>query len=120
MSREINLPVRWSKTENVTWRLALPALSASTAIIWGDRIFLNVGEGPNLSLWSVDRTKGVPIWKKSLGVGNHREMKHNMSSPSPVTDGRNVWVVTGTGIVSSIVATKAAMQARLLEALRAE
>jgi hypothetical protein len=79
VSRETNLPVRWSKTENVTWRRALPALSASTAIIWGDRIFLNVGEGPNLSLWSVDRTRGVPVWKKSLGVGNHREMKHTIS-----------------------------------------
>jgi outer membrane protein assembly factor BamB len=101
VSRETNLPVRWSKTENVAWRLALPALSASTAIIWGDRIFLNVGDGPNLSLWSVDRTTGVPIWKKSLGVGNHREMKHNMSSPSPVTDGRNIWVMTGTGILKA-------------------
>ena len=101
VSRETNLPVRWSRTENVAWRLALPALSGSTAIIWGDRIFLNVGEGPNLSLWSVDRTKGVPIWKKSLGVGNHREMKHNMSSPSPVTDGRNVWVMTGTGVLKA-------------------
>jgi hypothetical protein len=31
-----------------------------------------------------------------------------------------LFAVFGTGIVSSIVATKAAMQARLLEALRAE
>ena len=30
-----------------------------------------------------------------------REMKHNMSSPSPVTDGRNVWVMTGTGILKA-------------------
>jgi len=101
ISRETNLPVRWSKTENVAWRLALPALSASTAIVWGDRIFLNVGEGANLSLWSVDRAKGAPIWKKPLGAGNHTEMKHNMSSPSPVTDGRNVWVMTGTGILKA-------------------
>ncbi len=25
--------------------------------------------------------------------------KHNMSSPSPVTDGKSVWVMTGTGVL---------------------
>ena len=101
LSREINLPVTWSKTENIAWRLALPAWSGSTAIIWDNRIFLNVAEGNDLSLWAIDRDKGVPIWKKLLSGGNHREMKQNMSSPSPVTDGRGVWVMTGTGILKA-------------------
>ena len=48
VSAEKNLPVRWSKTENVAWKLALPAWSGSTPIVWGDRIFLNVAEGRNL------------------------------------------------------------------------
>ena len=29
---------------------------------------------------------------------NHMERKQNMSSPSPVTDGQHVWVMTGLGI----------------------
>ena len=45
LSGEKNLPVRWSKTENVTWKLELPAWSGSTPIVWGDRIFLNVADG---------------------------------------------------------------------------
>jgi outer membrane protein assembly factor BamB len=101
LSREINLPVTWTKTENVAWRLALPAWSGSTAIVWDNRIFLNVAEGNDLSLWAIDRDKGVPLWKKPLSGGNHREMKQNMSSPSPVTDGRGVWVMTGTGILKA-------------------
>jgi outer membrane protein assembly factor BamB len=52
-------------------------------------------------LWAVDREKGTAIWKKHLSGGNHREQKQNMSSPSPVTDGRNVWVMTGTGILKA-------------------
>jgi hypothetical protein len=28
-------------------------------------------------------------------------MKQNMSSPSPVTDGRTVWVMTGTGVLKA-------------------
>jgi outer membrane protein assembly factor BamB len=101
ISRETNLPARWSKTENITWKLDLPEWSGSTAIIWGEHIFLNVAQGTDLHLWAVDRTKGQPIWKRHLSGGNHQERKQNMSSPSPVTDGRHVWVMTGTGILKA-------------------
>jgi len=101
VSRETNLPSRWSKTENITWKLDLPEWSGSTAIIWGEHIFLNVAQGTDLHLWAVDRTKGQPIWKRHLSAGNHQERKQNMSSPSPVTDGRHVWVMTGTGILKA-------------------
>ena len=67
--------------------------------MWGDRIFLNVAEGRDLSLWAVDRARGTVLWKRMLGSGNTRMQKQNMSSPSPVTDGRGVWIMTGTGIL---------------------
>jgi outer membrane protein assembly factor BamB len=98
-SGEKNLPLRWSSTQNITWKLALPAWSGSTPIVWGDRIFLNVADQSDLYLWCVDRASGVPIWKRFLGGGNLRMQKQNMSTPSPVTDGRHVWVMTGTGIL---------------------
>jgi outer membrane protein assembly factor BamB len=101
VSREINLPVKWSKTDNIAWRLQLPEWSGSTAVIWGERIFLNVAQGADLSLWSVDRSTGLPVWRQHLSGGNHRERKQNMSSPSPVTDGRHVWVMTGTGVLKA-------------------
>jgi outer membrane protein assembly factor BamB len=107
LSAEKNLPVRWSTTDNVAWRLPLPAWSGSTPIVWGDRIFLNVADdlrvrdGENLHLWCVDRTKGAVLWKRPLGGGNHQERKQNMSTPSPVTDGTLVWVMTGTGILKA-------------------
>jgi outer membrane protein assembly factor BamB len=99
VSSEKDLPVRWTNVENVTWKLAMPGLSGSTPIIWNNRIFLNVAEGDDLYLWSVDRTKGAVIWKKLLGSGNVKMRKQNMSSPSPVTDGKSVYVMTGTGIL---------------------
>lgn len=101
VSDESNLPARWNEKENLAWKLALPGLSGSTPIIWGERIFLNVGEGDELYLWCVDRAKGKLSWKRKLGEGNVKMRKHNMSSPSPVTDGRNVFVMTGTGILKS-------------------
>jgi outer membrane protein assembly factor BamB len=107
VSGERNLPIKWSTTENVAWKLQLPAWSGSTPIVWGDRIFLNVADdlnvrsGDNLHLWCVDRTTGTVLWKQPIGPGNHQERKQNMSSPSPVTDGTLVWVMTGTGILKA-------------------
>lgn len=107
LSSEKNLPVKWSQTQNVTWKLAMPAWSGSTPIVWGDRIFLNVAddlkmtEGVNLHLWCVDRVKGTVLWQRPLGGGNHQARKQNMSTPSPVTDGTHVWVMTGTGILKA-------------------
>jgi len=112
VSAETNLPVRWSPTENIAWKLALPAWSGSTPIVWSDRIFLNVAENGNLSLWCVDRVKGVALWKQHVSGGDHREMKQNMSSPSPVTDGSNVWVMTGTGILKAFDFTGKELWAR--------
>ncbi len=101
ISNEKNLPVKWTTEENVVWKVAMPGVSGSTPIIWRDRIFLNVAEGDNLALWCVDRNKGEVLWKQPLGAGNVKMRKHNMASPSPVTDGRNVYVITGTGILKS-------------------
>jgi outer membrane protein assembly factor BamB len=98
VSDEKNLPFKWGVEENVTWKLALPSWSGSTPAIWGDRIFLNVAEGDELQLWCVDRNGGAALWKKRLGGGNVKMRKQNMSSPSPVTDGRSVFILTGTGI----------------------
>ena len=40
-------------------------------------------------------------WKRQLSKGNNKQRKQNSASPSPVTDGKHVWVVTGTGAVTA-------------------
>jgi outer membrane protein assembly factor BamB len=99
ISHESNLPVKWSPEQSIAWKLALPSWSGATPIIWGDRIFLNVADGDNLQLWCVAKEKGDVLWKSAIGAGNYKINKQNMSSPSPVTDGKNVWVMTGIGIL---------------------
>ena len=111
-STEKNLPSRWTTEENIVWKLALPSWSGSTPIIWRDMIFLNVAEGDNLSLWCVNRKKGELLWKRELGAGNVKIRKQNMSSPSPVTDGKNVFVMTGTGILKGFDFTGRELWAR--------
>ena len=101
VSLETDLPVTWSTTENVTWRLAMPDRSGSTPIIWEETIFLNVAEEGELYLWALDRKDASLKWKQFMSGGDHRERKQNMSSPSPVTDGQHVWMMTGTGILKA-------------------
>jgi outer membrane protein assembly factor BamB len=92
------------ETENIAWRLPLPAYSGSTPIIWGDTIFLNVATAYNsgeLELWAIDRNTKRVSWKRPIAGDNHMERKQNMSSPSPVTDGQHVWVMTGVGVLKA-------------------
>ena len=101
VSNEKNLPVKWSAEENVIWKVPMPGLSGATPIVWRDRIFLSVADGDNLALWCIAKNNGEVVWKQPLGAGNVKMRKHNMSSPSPVTDGRAVYVMTGTGILKA-------------------
>ena len=102
ISGEKDLPLHWSPTENVVWKLAMPSKTGATPIIWGNHIFLNIaGADDNLYLWCVDKTNGSVSWKKLITGGNYKINKQNMSSPSPVTDGGNVFVMTGVGVLKS-------------------
>lgn len=99
-SPETGLPMKWSTSEGLAWKLALPSGSGSTPIVLGDRIFLNVAEGDTVSLWCLDRKTSAVLWKKPLGASTgHAHRKHNMSTPSPVTDAKRVFAMTGQGAI---------------------
>ena len=99
VSDETDLPLEWSTTGNIHWKLDLPGRSGSTPVVWGDRIFVISTRDDQIVLWSVDRPSGTIQWERSLGGGNRRVRKANMSTPSPVTDGNSVWVLTSTGVL---------------------
>ena len=98
ISHETDVPIQWSQTENVKWRLPLPGEAASTPIISEDKIFLTSAEGNALVLMCIS-TEGEELWKQTVGRGNRsvRGGEGNSAAPSPVTDGEHVWVFLGTG-----------------------
>ncbi len=99
ISAEKDLPVHWTDAENIAWKLPLPAWSGSTPHHLGRSHFYECCRGRQ-PVPLVHRSQGPKVeWKKLLGDGDHKERKQNMSSPSPVTDGKNVWVLTGTGVL---------------------
>ncbi len=97
-----NLPLRWSSQDNVAWTLPLPSGSGSTPVQAGERVFVNVIEDDQVHLWCADRRTGSVLWKRPLGgAAGHTHRKHNMSTPSPVTDGRRIHVMTGNGVIKA-------------------
>src|SRR5687768_4927226 len=83
-SMETKLPVKWSKTENVVWRVPLPGPAASTPAIWGDRIFLTSTAGADLVLMSIG-TNGKTVWQRTVATGNRtvKGDEANLAAPSP-------------------------------------
>lgn len=104
VSPETGLPRSWSPTDGIAWKLPMPSRSGATPIVWGDMVFLNVATEEftgDLELWAIDRRTQAVAWKKHLAGGNKQGRKQNMSSPSPVTDGRTVWAMTGVGVLKA-------------------
>lgn len=48
-------------------------------------------------LMALNRGDGSTLWERAIGAGNRIYRKQNLASPSPITDGRHVWVLTGGG-----------------------
>jgi outer membrane protein assembly factor BamB len=116
------LPLSWSETKNVRWKAPLPSWSAATPAIWGERVFVMSGspsgeggdapakkggsragrEGRDLLLLCLSRKDGSEIWRRKLDSDNAHYQKQNMASPSPVTDGKMVWAMTGSGVLTAL------------------
>lgn len=95
---EKNLPSNWSNTENVVWKTAMPGMSGATPAIWGDHVFVSSpDEQRNLNLICLNRVDGKVRWQKQVAVGDKTIGRNNMASPSPVTDGKSIFILFGTG-----------------------
>jgi len=124
VSRCTNLPIEWSERRNIVWKAPLPSWSVATPIVVGNRVFVMSASraggdaagtadtpaardgrpqpgGPDVLLLCFDKSDGRLLWERKLDTGNRLYRKQNMASPSPVTDGKHVWALTGTGVLTA-------------------
>jgi outer membrane protein assembly factor BamB len=107
VSASARLPMHWSSTENVVWKTPLPGKGNSSLAIWKDALFVTTHDQDRLLLLRIDRATGKIVWQREVGKGtpltkgppgpNRFHDENTMASPSPVTDGKHVWVHFGTG-----------------------
>ncbi|HQU44003.1 MAG: pyrrolo-quinoline quinone [Planctomycetia bacterium 21-64-5] len=101
ISHESDLPVNWSKTENIAWRLPLPGPAGATPIVWDDSIFVTSATPNGDLLLLCVGTDGTEHWRQAVTSGDRtvRGDEGNSASPSPVTDGEHVWVFFANGVL---------------------
>src|ERR1041384_5670778 len=92
-SPETNLPVTFSKTENIAWTCPLEGESAATPIVFDDRVFVSVQESRSKEIHAlcVDRKNGSVRWNKTTGVAGKlasRTKRNTSAAPSAVPDGK--------------------------------
>jgi len=100
-ARQGTYPIKWDAT-NVLWKVSLPGKGCSTPIVWNQRIFLTAPANGLDGVLAFDWA-GNPLWQITLGpeeAGKHRN--GSGSNPSPVTDGKSVFVYFKSGVLAAI------------------
>jgi len=66
------VPIEWSDTKNVVWKVAVPGRGHSTPIVVGNRVFLQTADetDKSQSVLCYDRRTGKRLWSKELNRGN--------------------------------------------------
>jgi outer membrane protein assembly factor BamB len=113
ISIEKNVPTKWSSSENIAWKVALPGPGASSPMVAKGRVYVtcytgyglepNAGEPKDLRrhLLCFDRKNGQLLWHKEFepklpehayqGEGSY----HGYTASTPVTDGERLYVFFG-------------------------
>lgn len=96
---ERDLPVSWSKTENVAWVSPLPGPSGATPVIANGRVFVSstIKGTPEFVALCFDAGTGKELWRKPAGSDPRKFSRNNMASPSPAADGKSVFFLYGNG-----------------------
>ncbi|MCI0701813.1 MAG: PQQ-like beta-propeller repeat protein [Planctomycetia bacterium] len=90
------VPLKWSATENVVWKVPVPGIGHSSPVVSNGRIFLTSFDPDTKDrlLLCFDRNAGKLLWKKTVLTAPAEKMHKNNTpaSSTPATDGTHVWV----------------------------
>src|SRR5262245_61262603 len=93
-SEEQTLPLSWSQTENVKWKVPLDGDGNSSPIVVGQKVFIT--HAPRMTklrgLRCYDAATGNQLWKHEVDY-SEKEPTHDTNpycSASPASDGRRV------------------------------
>ena len=95
-----NLPLTWSETENIAWKVPIAGLGWSSPSIQGDQIWLTtaIDDGKSLHAIALDRASGktlhdIEVFTLENPGSVHSKNSH--ASPTPLIEGDRVYVHYG-------------------------
>lgn len=96
------VPAEFGPKKNVIWKTSAPR-GHSSPVLTATRIFLTGVEGEKLLTLCLDRATGRILWTREAPRTRREEFQptNSPASPTPVTDGQNVYVFFGDfGLIS--------------------
>jgi outer membrane protein assembly factor BamB len=124
LSSETDLPLTWSESEGVKWKMSIPGAGHSSPIVWGSRVFVTtaVAKDPNVETFRggvymggnrakpdeseyaycvlcLDADGGDILWSTTVvqqRPKTRRHTKNTYASETPVTDGTRVFASFGS------------------------
>jgi len=95
------LPLKWSQTENITWKTAIHGKGWSSPVIWGEKIWMTTAENKGKELYAVcvDRRTGKVVHDvKIFDVDKPQRINalNSHASPTPMIEAGRVYVTFGT------------------------
>lgn len=93
VSTSTGVPETFGPSKNVIWKTALPA-GHSSPVLTRDRIFVTAHDKEKLFVIGLDRQTGKILWQRDVPRSQAGRLQNvnGPASPSPVTDGTNVYV----------------------------
>lgn len=85
------------------WVCPLPGPSHATPVVWDERVFVTSTDPASKGLLGlcVSAKDGKILWQKRLG-DEIKAPDNNGATPSPVTDGKHVWFLFGSGDLAAL------------------
>lgn len=101
ISSETGIPIKWSNSDNIAWKTAIPGEGWSSPVIHGDHVFVTStsDDGRSCHVICVDRRSGKIAWNTKVFEQQIRKKRNENShaTPTPTTDGRRVYAVFSSG-----------------------
>ena len=93
VSKTTGLPETFGPAKNVIWKTELPP-GHSSPVLTNDRVFVTAHRDDHLYVISLDRETGKILWQREVPRSRAGRLQNvnGPASPSPVTDGSNVYV----------------------------
>ncbi len=106
ISREKNVPVKWSATSRILWKTPIPGKGWSSPIVFGARVLVTTAtdKGASFRLVRLDKITGTIVWNKEVlrQEPGHKLRLNSYASSTPVTDGQRVYVLAFDGSLAAV------------------
>lgn len=92
------VPVEWSDTKNVVWKVKIPGRGHSSPIIVGERIYFETADegAQTQSVVCLERKDGSQVWQKELHKGKFERNMHGENTQASSTlacDGKRLYAL---------------------------